>query len=263
MKEDWPPNITDEEASLRIFKDALMKRSRAAVSAVLFPEGKHGLHYAMVEVENAYAKVREHTPAELQGDDALTYGAVLIALRETDKRQRRLPPRRVLIHMLAALDYYFYKLASGYDFVYDISDLSNEERAAENGLRHNLLTRLYNELEPAFDVSLNWPPSGYEMNERGDLVRIRAELTGMAAIGYDYGYDAEIFYEGHADDEEYVRGFVEGCLKRIGEDEPEEEEFLRRLWEDGDEEDRNFALESLKGECEVRDGRFDDRPEIP
>jgi hypothetical protein len=41
--------------------------------------------------------------------------------------------------------------------------------------------------------------------------------------------------------------------ERIGEDDPNEEEFLRGVWEDGD--DRRFVLESLKGGVEVRAGR--------
>ncbi len=57
-----------------------------------------------------------------------------------------------------------------------------------------------------------------------------------------------------------MKGFVEGCLDRIAEDEPEEADFARNLWEGGDEEDRASVLEMLKEECEVREGRFDDRP---
>ena len=66
-------------------------------------------------------------------------------------------------------------------------------------------------------------------------------FEGRAAIGYDHGHDAEVFYLGLALDERYV----EGCLERIGEDDPDEEDFLRGLWEDGD--DRGFVLEALKG----------------
>ncbi len=37
--------------------------------------------------------------------------------------------------------------------------------------------------------------------------------------------------------------YVEGCLERIGEDDdPEDEGFLRSIWEDGD--DRGFILEA-------------------
>lgn len=133
----------------------------------------------------------------------------------------------------------------------------------ENGLRHDLLLKLYDELEPAFDVSLNWPPNGYEVDEGGELVEVEAEFKGITAIGYDYGYDARVFREGHADDREYVRGFVEGCLERIADEEPEEVGFLRSLWEGGDDRDRTSVLEMLKDECEVREGRFDDRPEFP
>jgi hypothetical protein len=33
-------------------------------------------------------------------------------------------------------------------------------------------------------------------------------------------------------DEKYLEGFVEGCLERIGEDDPDEEQIFRDLWED-------------------------------
>jgi hypothetical protein len=79
-------------------------------------------------------------------------------------------------------------------------------------------------------------------------------FEGRAAIGYDHGYDAEVFYLGLALDERYVEGFVEGCLERIGEDDPDEEEFLRGIWEEGD--DRGFVLEVLKDGVEVRAGRL-------
>jgi hypothetical protein len=46
---------------------------------------------------------------------------------------------------------------------------------------------------------------------------------------------------------------AEGCLERIGEDNPEEEQILRDLWED--ETQREIVIESLKTDCEVRPGR--------
>ena len=47
---------------------------------------------------------------------------------------------------------------------------------------------------------------------------------------------------------------MEGCPERIGEDDPDEEEFLRGIWEEYD--DRDFVLEALKGGVEeVRAGR--------
>ena len=52
-------------------------------------------------------------------------------------------------------------------------------------------------------------------------------FEGRAAIGYDHGYDAEVFYLGLALDPTYVEGFVEGCLERIGEQEPDEEQLFR------------------------------------
>jgi len=78
-------------------------------------------------------------------------------------------------------------------------------------------------------------------------------FTGRAAIGYDHGYDGEVFYLGLALDEKYIDGFVEGCLERIGEDDPDEEQLFRDLWED--ETQREAVLESLKADCEVRSGR--------
>src|SRR5215204_1996481 len=78
-------------------------------------------------------------------------------------------------------------------------------------------------------------------------------FTGRAAIGYDHGYDAEVFYLGLALDERYIEGWVEGCLERIGEDNPEEEQLFRDLWDD--ETQRDVVIESLKGDCEVRTGR--------
>ena len=101
------------------------------------------------------------------------------------------------------------------------------------------------------------------MEENGELVAAEAELKGIAAVGYDYGYDAAVFFEGNADDEEFVRGFVEGCLDRIAEDEPEEVGFLRNLWEGGDEWDRNAVLKMLKDECEVREGLSTTAPNFP
>jgi len=75
---------------------------------------------------------------------------------------------------------------------------------------------------------------------------------GREAIGYDHGYDGEVFYLGLALDPAYVEGFVEGCLERIGEDDQEGEDLLRGEWEEGDWE---MVLEILKAECDVRVGR--------
>jgi hypothetical protein len=77
-------------------------------------------------------------------------------------------------------------------------------------------------------------------------------FEGRGAIGYDHGYDAEVFYLELALNPPYVEGFVEGCLERIGEDDPDGEHFFRDIWE-GD--DRGFVLEALKSGVEVRPGR--------
>ncbi len=42
-------------------------------------------------------------------------------------------------------------------------------------------------------------------------------------------------------------------MEGIEEDDPDEEDFLRGVWEEGD--DRGFVLEALKGGVEVRTGR--------
>ncbi len=77
-------------------------------------------------------------------------------------------------------------------------------------------------------------------------------FEGRWAAGYDHGYDAEVFYLGLALDPKYVDGFVEGCLERIGEDDPDGEALLRGLWEEGE---TNLVLEALKSGCEIRTGR--------
>src|SRR5215208_1959125 len=76
---------------------------------------------------------------------------------------------------------------------------------------------------------------------------------GRAAIGYDHGYDGEVFYLGLALDPAYIEGWVEGCLERIGEDHPDEELLFRDLWDD--ETQREVVIESLQADCEVRTGR--------
>jgi hypothetical protein len=81
----------------------------------------------------------------------------------------------------------------------------------------------------------------HPVGEEGDK-----PFTGRAAIGYDHGYNAEVFYLGLALDERYVDGFVEGCLERIGEDDPDEEQIFRDLWED--ETQREVVMESLKAD---------------
>jgi hypothetical protein len=78
-------------------------------------------------------------------------------------------------------------------------------------------------------------------------------FTGRAAMGYYHGYDGEIFYLGLALDPAYVEGWVEGCLERIGEDDPEEVQIFRDLWDD--ETQREVVIESLKADCEIRMGR--------
>lgn len=78
-------------------------------------------------------------------------------------------------------------------------------------------------------------------------------FEGRAAIGYDHGYDAEVFYLGLVLDPKYVEGFVEGCLERIGGDDPEGEMLIRDLWED--EAEKETVLSILKAECDVLPGR--------
>ncbi len=163
MNDNWPSEATEVERSLRLFKDALMKYYAEKPWSFLSFEQARAAELAALEVENAYARVREHVPEGLVGDDAPSYAEVLGTLKRrkgSKVRERMLPSRGVLVHMLADLDYYFYKLTFGYDRVYDMPHLTDEERAAENGLRNDLLIMLYEELEPAFDVSLSWLPRG-------------------------------------------------------------------------------------------------------
>ena len=81
-------------------------------------------------------------------------------------------------------------------------------------------------------------------------------FEGREAIGYDHGYDAEKFYLGLALDPKYIEGFVEGCLERIGEDDPEEEMLFRDLWDDPAE--KETILEILQAECQILPGRPED-----
>jgi hypothetical protein len=53
--------------------------------------------------------------------------------------------------------------------------------------------------------------------------------------------------------ETYVGVWVEGCLERIGEDEPDEEQIFRDPWDV--ETQREIVLDSLKADCGVRTGR--------
>jgi hypothetical protein len=54
-------------------------------------------------------------------------------------------------------------------------------------------------------------------------------FEGRGAVGYDHGYDAEVFYLGLALDPAYIEGCVESCLERIGENYPEDEAIFRDL----------------------------------
>ena len=64
------------------------------------------------------------------------------------------------MHKLAHLDYDFHRATSGNGRVYDMPHLTGEKRAAENGLRCDLLIKLSARLEPTFHVSFTWPFSG-------------------------------------------------------------------------------------------------------
>jgi hypothetical protein len=75
-------------------------------------------------------------------------------------------------------------------------------------------------------------------------------------MGYDHGYDAQKFFLGLALDPKYVEGFVEGCLERMGEDEPEDEALFRDVWED--EGERETVLSIPQAECDVLNGRPED-----
>ena len=48
-------------------------------------------------------------------------------------------------------------------------------------------------------------------------------------------------------------GFVEGCLERIGEDDPEEELLFRDLWDE--ETQREVVIDCLQADGEVRTGK--------
>ena len=114
-------------------------------------------------------------------------------------------------------------------------------------------------IKDALPISRSWTFAGGDeypnVVDGGSLSGGGGEVgfTGRAAIGYDHGYDGEVFYLGLALDPAYVEGWVEGCLERIGEDHPDEEMLFRDLWED--ETQRDVVIDSLKADCEVRPGR--------
>lgn len=268
-----PEGASDGQRALRAFKDALSGHAVAVVGSAFSEDGEEERAEAAGAVRDAYAAVLEHRVGgpETEGKGPAGAGLLRALRRRAGGRPAReagpLPDREVLAHALAGLEAYFFEVAEGSPRVYDTPGLTDEERAAEHGLRHDLLLALYEELEPAFDVSLSWPPNGYEVGEDGELVGPEETPEGRsAAIGYDHGYDFGVFYEGSADDGWYVEGFVEGSLERIGEEGAGEERFLEDLWGGGDAEDRSRVLEILKAEVEVREGRHDDRrrrPEFP
>jgi hypothetical protein len=74
------------------------------------------------------------------------------------------------------------------------------------------------------------------------IYRDRTDPRGSTRGGYPQALDPH-----------YFEGWVEGCLERIGEEDPEEEGLFRDLWED--ETQREVVIESLTADCEVRKGR--------
>jgi hypothetical protein len=74
-------------------------------------------------------------------------------------------------------------------------------------------------------------------------------FEGRATIGYDHGHDAQKYYLRLALNPKYVEGFIEGCLERIGEDEPEDKALLRDLWKG--ESEKETMLMILQAECEL------------
>jgi hypothetical protein len=112
--EAWPKDTTEEERSLPLFKNALMRYSVGHPWAFLSDEAKEAAELAASKVEDAYVRVREHAPEELKGDALPAYARILSALRNrTREGESALPSRRVLVHVLAGVDYYFYRLISG------------------------------------------------------------------------------------------------------------------------------------------------------
>ena len=71
-----------------------------------------------------------------------------------------------------------------YGRVYDQPALTDEERAAEHGLRHDLLLiKLYDLLEPAFGVSLSWP-----LTARREATNLPISLGVKSAKGVEMSH---------------------------------------------------------------------------
>ena len=81
MKDHWPIDATEEECSLRVFKDALVNYSVDKPWSFLSSEQERAAELAASKVENAYARVWEHAPSKLEGNNAPTYADVLATLR--------------------------------------------------------------------------------------------------------------------------------------------------------------------------------------
>ncbi|MGB3683159.1 MAG: hypothetical protein WA990_11815 [Rubrobacteraceae bacterium] len=222
--------------------------------------GRRQLICSAAAVEKAYARVREHAPNHRSSDAGVDFEELFHSLQS--RRQHALPPRPTLVRVLASLEYRFFWVAcsSGRAWA-TLMALADYERTTQTGLEQELLAALYRELGPAFDVSLCWPPGDCDASEAGELVEeLEDRLASLMAVGYRCGREALVFYQGHADKEAYVGGFVEGCLERIGERAPEEACFLRDSWDNGGCEGSEVLLNLLKEECEIRPGRFGDPP---
>jgi hypothetical protein len=255
----WPPDATEEQKCLRRFKNALMDHLLAALLVGRDRRGRRRLIGSAAAVEKAYARVREHGPKGSYGERT-DYENLFSTLRSTKRSHEDLPPRQTLVRVLASLEYRFFWAACSRGSAWATPvDPAGIERKPQAGLEAELLAALYHELGPAFDVSLTWPAGGCEPGEAGDLVQTEGRLASLAAVGYCCGRDTLVFYEGHADEEAYIEGFVEGSLERIGEQAPEEANFLRDSWEGGDD-GSEVLLDLLKEECEIRAGRFGDPP---
>ena len=73
-------------------------------------------------------------------------------------------------------------------------------------------------------------------------------FEGRAALGND----AQQLHLGLALDPTYIEGFVEGCLERMGEDDPEDEALFGDLWEDeGERETVLWILKATARCCRV------------
>ena len=277
--ENVPGLNTIEREVVAAYQQANLLHAAEAMDNLFGDQGeREGRAEAVARIEEAHARLSELAPERTPGrEGGPSYVELLSLVRELGLGDRDdimpgepevpwavLPEPRLLLFCCLDLMHYSFLTgnaldnARGYSRRKRLYDLPEEERAGmskeriagEHGDRNELQMRLHRMLERAID----------------DSAETRREH--MHAMGFDCGYDLLVFIFRYEQDPDYVEGFVEGCLKRISEDEDEDSvhpddikaSHFHAMWVDPglSPADRNdLVLESLKAECEIREDEGD------